>query len=199
MACFPWSLLASMRRMTFKHPGISKGHGASTWHQVVSTNHLLGGILIRQGILSCNKTVQKQSDDIFKLCHMDVFKFVSKVSCPGMPLLSWGPFFESWLLPLQKRAWCWKLSLWTPLLGYTGQVNPTIVITIPLCPLEIIDHFVSSEIRNWAKLMPNNATLRNAYRSRKSDGENNCRVPQSFSFFPREGMALMSINEFAMY
>ena len=77
----------------------------------------------------------------------------------------------------------------------TDQSNP--FVTIPLCPIEIIDRFVSSEIRNWAKLMPNNATLRNAYRSRKSDGENNCRVPQSFSFFPREGMALMSTNNCA--
>ena len=36
--------------------------------------------------------------------------------------------------------------------------------------------------------MPTNATLRNCYRSRKNDGETNMRVPQSFSFFPREGL-----------
>ncbi|CAL1126565.1 unnamed protein product [Cladocopium goreaui] len=48
--------------------------------------------------------------------------------------------------------------------------------------VELID-----TIRNWAKLMPTNSTLRNCYRSRKNDAENNMRVPQSFSFFPREG------------
>ncbi|CAL1173955.1 unnamed protein product [Cladocopium goreaui] len=43
-------------------------------------------------------------------------------------------------------------------------------------------------IRDWAALMPANATMRNCYRSRKTDGANNMRVPQSFSFFPREAM-----------
>ena len=35
--------------------------------------------------------------------------------------------------------------------------------------------------------MPGHASLRNAYRSRKTDAANNMRVPQSFAFFPREG------------
>ena len=37
--------------------------------------------------------------------------------------------------------------------------------------------------------MPSNAKLSNCYRSRKTDEDLNMRVPQSFSFFPREGVA----------
>ena len=47
--------------------------------------------------------------------------------------------------------------------------------------------------------MPHSASMRGAYRSRKDDADNNCRVPQSFAFFPREGMAwwndIMKSNE----
>ncbi len=46
-----------------------------------------------------------------------------------------------------------------------------------------------AKIRNWCKLMPNNAKMSNCYRSRKTDEDLNMRVPQSFSFFPREGVA----------
>lgn len=45
-----------------------------------------------------------------------------------------------------------------------------------------------TEIRNWCQLMPNAAKLSNCYRSRKTDEQMNMRVPQSFSFFPREGV-----------
>ena len=45
-----------------------------------------------------------------------------------------------------------------------------------------------TEIRNWCQLMPNAAKLSNCYRSRKTDEQMNMRVPQSFSFFPQEGV-----------
>ena len=35
--------------------------------------------------------------------------------------------------------------------------------------------------------MPTSSTLKNAYRARKTDEENNMKVPQSFSFMCREG------------
>ncbi|CAK9042286.1 Uncharacterized protein SCF082_LOCUS24342 [Durusdinium trenchii] len=45
-------------------------------------------------------------------------------------------------------------------------------------------------IRDWCKLMPSGATLKNCYRARKGDAEENAEfaVPQSFTFMCREGM-----------
>ena len=58
---------------------------------------------------------------------------------------------------------------------------------------------IETQVRNWCKLMPGHASLRNAYRSRKTDGEDNIRVPQSFSFFPREGWFFIESGLYRSY
>ena len=69
------------------------------------------------------------------------------------------------------------------------------VSTIPYWSEQITQYILWlqlwAKIRNWTKLMPSSATLRNCYRSRKTDAETNFRVPQSFSFFPREGRTII--------
>ena len=51
--------------------------------------------------------------------------------------------------------------------------------------------FQHIKVRNWSKMMPTSATLKNAYLSRKTDEENNMKVPQSFSFMCREGRGFL--------
>ena len=46
-----------------------------------------------------------------------------------------------------------------------------------------------TEIRDWCRIMPAGATLKNCYRPRKGDSDRDderC-VPQSFTFMAREG------------
>ena len=50
----------------------------------------------------------------------------------------------------------------------------------------------TTKIRDWCRMMPTGASLRNAYRARKGDRDKQgdadaYKVPQSFSFMPREG------------
>lgn len=50
-----------------------------------------------------------------------------------------------------------------------------------------------AKIRDWCRMMPAGSTLRNAYRARKGDRDNQddpMKVPQSFSFIAREGWVL---------
>jgi hypothetical protein len=48
-----------------------------------------------------------------------------------------------------------------------------------------------TKIRDWCRIMPSGASLRNAYRARKGDGDrevgDQMKVPQSFTFMAREG------------
>ena len=52
-------------------------------------------------------------------------------------------------------------------------------------------HFVlkQTKIRDWCRIMPSAASLRDAYRARKGDKEHDdsLKVPQSFTFMAREG------------
>ena len=47
--------------------------------------------------------------------------------------------------------------------------------------------YFTSEVRDWCKVMPQTASLKNAYKTRHTDEDNNMKVPQSFSFTCRQG------------
>ena len=45
-----------------------------------------------------------------------------------------------------------------------------------------------NQVRDWVSILPQSVTLKNAYRDRKAKrGEEQKKVPQSFTFIPREG------------
>lgn len=47
---------------------------------------------------------------------------------------------------------------------------------------------VWDKVRDWVSLLPTSVTLKNAYRDRKAKrGEEQKKVPQSFTFMAREG------------
>ncbi len=71
----------------------------------------------------------------------------------------------------------------------------------------------ASKVRNWHNLMPNVATLKNAYRDRpakrraqrdilseddEENSENPKKVPQSFTFLRREGWQLLCLSLFML-
>ena len=45
----------------------------------------------------------------------------------------------------------------------------------------------AAEIRDWCTIMPNGASLKNCYKARPNDREQDRCVPQSFTFMAREG------------
>ena len=54
-----------------------------------------------------------------------------------------------------------------------------------------LDEHNEPQVRNWCQMMPVSSTMKNAYRSRKTDDENNFAVPQSFSFMCRQGRVFL--------
>ncbi len=123
---------------------------------------------------------------------------------PGVCWNAWG--LSSWSLDcvLNVRWWIRRLVIVLWGVGILGGVQ---VGTIQCCfqtqasswKIQCIDyllliitlpHFTSTKIRDWCRMMPTGATLRNAYRARKGDHDADGpehKVPQSFSFMAREG------------
>ena len=76
-----------------------------------------------------------------------------------------------------KKSWSFALVNWLPRSLHSKNIM-----------------VLWTEIRDWCRMMPAGSTLRNAYRARKGDRDQQddpMKVPQSFSFIAREGWVLI--------
>ena len=103
---------------------------------------------------------------------------------------------------MKSKVWHFKLSGWILTLTWiTANLFCLLFffecvhdnLWFPLIPLPCPSPIVSislfkKQVRDWVSICPTSVTFKNAYRDRKAKpGEETMKVPQTFTFLPREG------------